>query len=303
MIYLIHELHSTNSIFKFSKDNKPVLKIESGDTVLIHTCDCFADQIRTPEDKLEAMDWEKVNPATGPVYIEGAETGDVLKVTIENISINNQGVMAAGKDHGVLGKVLDPLSSKLITIDDNKAIFDDKLSFPLNPMIGVIGVAPDKEDINTGTPGIHGGNMDNAMIGAGAILYLPVFTKGALFALGDLHAVMGDGEIGVTGIEIAGKVNVRLEILKGLTLVNPILENNQHLTTIASKETLDEAVDTSTLDMFNLLLNKLPFEKNELAMLMSAVGHTQICQVVDPLKTARFVMPKWVLEKYNFNLH
>lgn len=289
-------------IFKFSKENRPALKVESGDTIVIHTCDCFTDQIQTPEDKLDSIDWEKVNPATGPIYVKGAQFGDTLKVTIENISLNSHGVMAAGKDLGALGSLLSGLKSKLIPIEDNKALFNDKLSIPLNPMIGVIGVAPSNEAVNCGTPGSHGGNMDNTMITSGAVLYLPIFSEGALFALGDLHAAMGDGEIGVTGIEIAGIVTVKLEFIKSLKISNPLLQDKTYFTTIASAETLDDAVDISVKDMFELLSTKLPIEKHELAMLMSAVGKTEICQVVDPLKTARFLMPNWVLEKYNFKL-
>lgn len=297
-----YKLSSNNIIFKFSKNNPPAIKVAAGDTIEIQTCDCFADQVQTSEDRLESIDWNRINPATGPVFIEGAVEGDVLKVFIEDITLNSQGVMAAGKDLGVLGDALEGLNSKLIAVNENKAVFNSEISLPLNPMIGVIGVAPGSEEINTGTPGSHGGNMDNTMIAKGSILYLPVSVNGALFALGDLHAAMGDGEIGVTGIEIAGTVKVRFEVLKGLKIDNPMLENTNHFTTIASSETVDEAINLCVHNMFELLAEKLPFDKHEIVMLMSAVGQTQICQVVDPLKTARFVIPKWVLEKYNFTL-
>lgn len=298
-----YSLCSDNNIFSFSKENKPVLQVSSGDTIDIYTCDCFADQIQKPEDKLEGIDWNRVNPAAGPIFVEGAQSGDTLKISIEDISLNCQGVMAAGKDLGVLGGLLPDLKSKIIPIENNRAIFNEKLSIPLNPMIGVIGVAPSGEAINCGTPGAHGGNMDNNMIAAGSILYLPIFNEGGLFALGDLHAAMGNGEIGVTGIEIAGKVTVKLELIKSLILTNPVLQNKDFFTTIASAETLDEAVIVSTKNMFEILSTKLPIEAHELVMLMSAVGNTEICQIVDPLKTARFTMPNWVLDKYNFKLH
>lgn len=297
-----HTLSSNNLIYKFSRNNYPAIKVSSGDTVEIETQDCFANQLQKPEDRLDCIDWERVNPATGPVYVEGAQTGDTLKVTIEKIALNNRGVMAAGKSLGVLGDLLEGLESKLMPVTDSTAVFNDKLSIPLNPMIGVIGVSPLQEDINCGTPGPHGGNMDNKMIAKGSVLYLPIFADGALFALGDLHAAMGDGEIGVTGIEIAGRVTVKLEVLKNLKLSNPILQSNEHMATIASAKTLDEAVNNSTMDMFKLLSEKLLLDKSELVMLMSAVGQAQICQVVDPLKTARFLMPKWVLEKYDFKI-
>ncbi|MBL4936687.1 acetamidase/formamidase family protein [Clostridium sp. YIM B02515] len=296
---LTYEKH----IFNFSKSNTVALTVSSGDSIEIETMDCFANQLTTPEDKLESMDWDKVNPASGPIFIREAFKGDTLKVTIENIRLNNQGVMASGKDLGVLGDLLDGLESKLIQIENGKAIFNDKISIPLNPIIGVIGVAPENEAVNCGTPGTHGGNMDNTMIVEGAVLYLPIFVDGALFALGDLHAVMGDSEIGVTGIEIAGTVKVKLDVIKNLIIETPMLENNDYFSTIASSQTLDDAVADCTKHMFMLLSKKLEIPKHELVMLLSVVGHTQICQVVDPLKTARFIMPKWVLEKYKFNIY
>lgn len=224
---------SGHCIFTFSKNNSPAVQIPSGAVIELETLDCFSNQLRRPEDRLETMDWTRVNPATGPVFVEDALPGDVLKVYIEDIAFGDQGVMASGKDLGVLGHFLDGLNSKIIPIREGKAVFDSRLSIPLNPMIGVIGVAPGGEEQNCGTPGCHGGNMDNLMVTTGATLYLPVFVEGALFAAGDLHAAMGDGEIGVTGVEVAGSIKVRLDVIKGMKLENPVLESKDCFTTIS----------------------------------------------------------------------
>lgn len=297
-----YTLDCSNIIFKFSPKNNPICNVPSGAQVTIETMDCFANQLQTPEDTLDAMDWNRINPATGPIFVEGAQAGDVLKVEIKKIQVSSQGVMATGENEGTLGAHMQGLISKIIPIADNLAIFNSKISIPLKPMIGVIGVAPGKEEINCGTPGPHGGNMDNTMIGEGATLYLPIFTEGALFALGDIHAVMGDGEIGVSGVEVSARVTVVLEVIKGLKLKNPILENPEFFTTIASALTLDEAIHQATNDMAEILASRLAMSFPDIAMLMSAIGHTQICQVVDPLRTGRFVMPKWVLSQYDFHL-
>jgi amidase len=289
-------------IFSFSCSNTPVCKVPSGAQITIETMDCFANQLQTPEDTLDAMDWERVNPATGPIFVEGAHPGDVLKVEIKKIQISSQGVMATGENEGTLGAHMQGLTCKIIPIKDNQVIFDSKISIPLKPMIGVIGVAPREEKVNCGTPGSHGGNMDNTMIGEGATLYLPIFTEGALFALGDVHAVMGDGEIGVSGVEVPAQVTVALEVVKGLKLDNPVLENPEFFSTIASALTLDEAIHQATNDMAQILASRIKLSFPDIAMLMSAVGNTEICQVVDPLRTGRFVMPKWVLSKYGFKL-
>lgn len=144
--------------------------------------------------------------------------------------------------------------------------------------------------------------MDNKLIAEGSVLYLPVFVQGALFALGDLHAVMGDGEIGVSGAEAAGSVSVKLEVIKNIQLQNQLLENMDCICTIASCVTLDEAVNRAVFDMAGLLTDRLEISYSEVSMLLGLVGQAQICQVVDPLKTARYAVPKWVLEKYGFKL-
>lgn len=296
------EVNAKDCIYNFSKKNKSVISIDSGDTVVFKTSDCFANQIQSNEDKLESLDWNRVNPATGPVFINGAEPGDVLKVLILKIDFNNQGVIATGENFGVLGDRFKGLVSRVVPIDNNHAVFDDRLRLPFNKMIGVIGVAPAEDGINTGTPGSHGGNMDNTMITENTTIYFPVYNKGALLALGDLHAVMGDGEISGTGLEASGSVEVKVEVIKGFKLNNPFLENDNYYSSIASHETLDKAVSISVADMFDIVSGRIPISETELVMLFSLAGNTQICQVVDPLKTARFVIPKWVLEKYNFKL-
>ncbi|PLR89820.1 acetamidase/formamidase family protein [Bacillus sp. T33-2] len=288
--------------YAFSKEHEPVQKVSSGSTVTIETYDCFQNQITSNETVVSAIDWNKINPATGPVFIENAQPGDILSVKIEQIELADEGVMVVGPDLGVMGHRLEKMEAKMIPIENDNAIFNEKLHIPLNPMIGVIGVAPSGEPVSNGTPGPHGGNMDTKLITEGATLYFPVFTEGALFGLGDLHAAMGDGEVGVSGIEIPGKVTVKLEVIKGHSLNNPLLINAEGIATIVSAETLDEAAKTAVEEMIDLLHPYTDLTLSHLTMLMSAVGQTQISQIVDPLLTARFFVPKSVLEAYNIEL-
>ncbi|MFD2215598.1 acetamidase/formamidase family protein [Metabacillus endolithicus] len=297
-----HIINRSQPIYAFSKEHSPILNMKSGETVIIETYDCFENQITSANSTYESLDWSKVNPATGPVYVEGAEVGDILEVTIDDIKLEDQGVMAVSPGMGVLGEKITKFEAKLIPVENGKAIFNENIHIPLNPMIGVIGVAPQGEPISCGTPGSHGGNMDNKMITKGTTLYFPVFQQGALFALGDLHAAMGDGEVCVTGIEIAGQVTVTIKVIKGKSLRNPVLETEEFIGTIASAKTIDEAVKVSVEDMVELLQDKTRLPLSELTMILSAVGQTQICQVVDPLMTTRFLVPKWVLEKNNVSL-
>lgn len=284
-------------IYRFSANNSPVVRVPSASTLEIDTYDCFSNQLRTAEDKMESLDWDRINPATGPIYVEGAEPGDLLKVTINRIEIDENGTMVSGEGFGVLGGILKDIYTKIIPIRDMKAVFTQEIHIPVQPMIGVIGVAPKDAEINTGTPGNHGGNMDNTMVAEGATLYFNVNVPGALFALGDVHAVMGDGEIGVSGLEIPAKINVTLDVIKGKSIEGPMLENGEFWSVIESAEDLEDAVQGATEKMFRFLSGRLALMDGEIAMLMSLAGQLQFCQVVDPLKTVRFTMPKKYLSE------
>jgi amidase len=283
-------------IYSFSKDNSPVLSVASGTAIEIDTYDCFSNQLRTAEDKMEALDWDRINPATGPILVEGAQPGDILKVTIHKIRLDSRGTVVSGEELGILGGILKDTHTKIIPVQDGKALFSDEIQIPTKPMIGVIGVAPQDGSINTGTPGKHGGNMDNTMVAEGAVLYFNDEVPGALFALGDVHAVMGDGEIGVSGLEIPAKINITLEVVKGRSIEGPMLENSEHWSVIESAETIEDAVQMATENMFRFLNERMVLEAPEIVMLMSLVGQLQFCQVVDPLKTVRFIMPKRYLD-------
>ncbi|MCL2864786.1 MAG: acetamidase/formamidase family protein [Lachnospiraceae bacterium] len=293
----MHQIKKEHAIYQMSRKNKPVLTVPSGTTVAFEVFDAFQNQIISEKQEINALNWDTVNPATGPLFIEGAEVGDVLKVHIKRMEIDKQGVMATIPGAGLLGDLVTTPQVKILPIVDGFALFHNDIKIPINPMIGVIGVAPKTDSIPCGTPNCHGGNMDNKKIVAGTTLYFPVFTKGALLAMGDLHAAMGDGEIMVTGVEIGGKVTVAVEVLKGQSINHPILETDTHFYTIASHEHLLEAVKIATLEMQGFVQKKLGLSFNEAGMLLSAIGDAEIAQVVDPLLTARFGLSKEILKE------
>jgi amidase len=182
--------------------------------------------------------------------------------------------------------------SRIVPIVDGAARIDEGIAVPLRLMIGVIGVAPEGAPVPTASPGAQGGNMDTRLIGAGAALYLPVAHDGALFAAGDLHAAMGDGEICGTGVEVAGRLILRLDVRRDLKIAGPVVDTSELVATIASAETLDAAAEAATRHMAALLTGRLGLTLEVATMLMSAAGDLQVSQIVDPLRTARFALPK-----------
>ena len=282
-------------VFAFSGAATPALRVPAGTRILLETADCFDDQVRARGDVLAEIDLDRINPATGPVFVVGAGPGDVLSVLVERIDLGAQGVMAVFPEFGVLSGGFSQQTHRLIPIAGEVARIADGLEVPLRPMIGVIGVAPAGDAVSTASPGRHGGNMDTRLIGEGAVLYLPVAHEGALFAAGDLHAAMGDGEICGTGVEVAGAITLRLDVRHDLAIVNPVVETPDLVATIASAETLDAAAEAATRDMAALLTERLGLSLEVATMLMSAGGDLQVSQVVDPLRTARFALPKRVV--------
>lgn len=296
------ELDDAKTLFSFDKDLEPVLKVPSGETVRIRTKDCFGNQLQGPEDQLSEIDWEAINPATGPIYVEGAVAGGTLKVNIDNIELDAQTSSCTGKDEGVCGDRFSDWATHFCKVEDGKVVWDERLSIPLAPMIGVIGVAPEGEPVNCGTPGKHGGNMDNTAIAAGATLYFPVAVDGALFGCGDMHAVMGDGEVSVSGAEVAGYATVTLTALPELSVPNPLIENDTHFGIIVSAESLDKAAELAVQQMVDLLASRTNESEADLVMLLSLVADVRVCQMVDPEKTVRFMVPKYVLDAIGFSL-
>lgn len=289
-----------HTINKFCKDNEPVLAVNAPETITIETKDCYSNVLRTPETRGQLVPSELINPATGPIFVEGAEPGDTLKVTIEKIDIEDFGVVSCGDDCGPLAKFIQGNHLEIINIEDGFADYLGKYKIPLHKMIGVIGVAPAGDALRTSYPGRHGGNMDTNMITEGTVLYLPVAVSGALFAVGDVHAVMGDGEVGGSGLEIPANITLKLEVIKHKSYEFPIAEDSDNFCIIATEPTLDEATESCTATTLEFLKDRIDLKSQEIIMLMSLAGHLQVSQVVDPEMTVRFTFPKKFMDRAEF---
>ena len=291
-----------NVFYAFEPGLKAAVHVNQGEEVEIETHDCFQGQLQSQSDLVEVLDWEHVNPATGPVYIEGVQPGDILRIHLLEITVADHSTMVAIPGEGVLGGDITLMETTLLDHHNGKVVFKGKIEIPANPMIGVIGVAPASGRVPNGTPGPHGGNMDCTLITAGTRVYFTAGVQGALFGCGDMHAVMGDGEIVVCGAETAGKVRLKSQVVPLQGLPTPFLETDEIIATIYSYPGLDEAATQATRRMAQFLTNYVNLSLNDAGMLMSLVGQLKFCQIVDPEKTVRFEFPKWVLEKYGFRM-
>lgn len=298
----MNRIHKEHIVYAMSPDNQPCMEVEVGSRLVFETYDCFENQIDSENVAFQELDWDRINPATGPVFINGAEPGDILVVSIEQIKIAEQGVLTTGTNLGVMGEDLNENTVKIVPIHNEHVLFSNELQIPINPMIGVIGTAPKEESISCGTPHDHGGNMDCKEIKEGTTLLLPVNVPGALLALGDLHAAMGDGEIGVSGVEVAGEVTVTVQVIKGKKWSLPMAIQKEKVMTIASEKLLDDAANRAVRNMVTFLHEELEMSKADATLLLSAAGNLKICQVVDPLKTARMELGMNYVEQLGLSL-
>lgn len=283
-------------IFEMSKENEPVLSVDSGAKVIFETMDCFSGEVCSAEDTVSNIDFAKVNPATGPLFVKGAEVGDTLKVTINHIKVAEQGVILTAPGLGLLADGIEQEETVIVEVTDDVAKYKG-LELPLRKMIGVIGTAPAGEPVNTGTPHDHGGNLDTIAITEGATIYLPVNVDGALLAMGDMHAAMGDGEIMGAGLEVAGEIEVEVEVLKDAELPLPFVETEELYITLGSRETMEEASQLALNNMVQFLQTKTDLTFNQAGMFLSMAGDLKVSQAVNPNKTMRVEVQKKVIEK------
>ncbi|ODU56855.1 MAG: acetamidase [Clostridium sp. SCN 57-10] len=284
------------------KHNPPAARCASGEEVVFETRDCYDDTVTSPERPLGDRPNGLANPCTGPLYVEGAKKGDILKVEILDIKLRDWGVMRASLTAGAFRGYYKERAVKIFEIKDNKVKIDDKLTLECDTMIGVIGTAPEFHGVMTDTPEAHGGNMDCKKIVTGSTLYLPVNVDGALLSLGDLHARMGDGEVMICGMETAGEVTVRVTVLRDVSLPTPFLSCRGRVMTLCSAQTLDEAGLSAVRRMEDFVRTATGLDALSVGRLMSLLCDMAVCQIVDPLLTMRAEFPLDVLETYGYQL-
>ena len=292
----------------FSPHNKPVMRVQPGEQVVVETRDCFANVVKPGRELAEVLKSGETlfdNPVTGPIYIEGAEKGDTLVVDIVDIQVPSLGLTTIMPGFGALeGWLTDsPVLTKFISIRNGMAYYKtDKgveIAFPIKPFIGTIGVAPPYESVSTVTPHKHGGNMDVQDVCVGNRLYLPVGVEGALFAAGDVHAAQGDGEICGTAVEIPAVLTFKFDLIKGKSIGWPRIESSEEIMTAASARPLEDAARLAFMELIQWLHDDYRFSIYDAYMLLSLTADARIAQIVDPLYTVVAKLRKEYLAQEN----
>ena len=298
-----HRLEATPATVAYGyywSDAPPVLRIESGDiidvdTLLTNTPAGLA-KAGVPDEKIQSslkaivseVTGERKGPGghilTGPVYVEGAEPGDVLEVKILSIDLpldygynGCSGYLPENCEAGVPSKILT-LNRKKMTAE-----FLPGIVIPLKPFYGSIGIAPAPGlgRLSSNPPGRHAGNLDNRELVVGSTLYIPVFARGALFEIGDGHAAQGDGEVDQTAIETSLRGRLQLTVRKDMKLKWPRAETATDYISMGTDPDLTVATKTAIQEMVDFLVSEKKLTQHQAYQLVSIAGNVAVTQLVD----------------------
>lgn len=273
-----HFLDNTYGKFEFSASETPALRIApgTGERIGFETSDEVYRQLHEhgDMDKLTVG----INPVTGPVYVEGAEPGDALAVTIHDIQLIDRGWSVSLPGSGALQDLMGAeVFARRIPIDHQGAHVTDGHTFPTRPMIGCIGTAPAEGTNSTIMPTYgQGGNMDLTECRPGAVVYLPVMTPGAYLSIGDIHAIMAEGESSFVAIEAQGTAVVSVDLVKSMPLRAPRIELEDEWVFVGLGKPVQESIKRGYEDMFRFLTIDHGWSAGDAYAVMSAVAHSRL---------------------------
>ena len=301
-----HTIHDHQSHFGWNNANAPVVRIAPGETIEFHPKDSSGGQITATSTlaDLGQLDFGKVNPVAGPVYVDGAEPGDAIKVTLLEFGASGWGWTANIPGFGLLADQFKEPRLHVWKYDPSTlapALYGPGGRVPLKPFCGTIGLAPAETGQHSIVPPRRvGGNMDIRDLAAGTELYLPVEVKGGLFSVGDTHAAQGDGEVCGTAIESPCTVAAKFELVKAANLAFPRFTTpgpvTRHLdakgyeVTTGIGSDLMEGARSAVVGMIDLLSRRYNMNSVDAYMLCSVCGDLRISEIVD--------MPNWVVSFY-----
>jgi acetamidase/formamidase len=310
---------------KFALDwrDEPQLRVKAGETFEIETWDASSGYFKTPDDKAipaRRPGFDRIpplaNPLGGPIFVEGAERGDTLVVTIEQIQVEPYSWIAVGPRRGPLGelsrfpdcsaeyttKIFRHTPGPSGTTVDGTLHFSDRISWPITPFIGTLGTAPDREVVTSlDGQGDWGGNLDIRDITVGNRILLPIYHQGALFYLGDVHASQGDTEFSGTAAETQSTVRLKLELIKGKKVPGVRIEKPDSIVAVYAYRPLEVAVETATIQLIDWLVSDYGFKPVDAYCLVSTcpdfrINVYQMCKIGKLSYVAGAEIPKKYLK-------
>ncbi len=280
-------------IYVLDPQGKPEITIDSGEELMVETWDAF-EGIRDPE-LLEAKSLK--GPATDPIWVNGAEPGDALKVDFISITPKGGAAHMVMPGRGFFEEDFQEAYPTVMTLDSGHLVLPSGLRLPLVPSMGVVATTPTYPQNTASDSGPYGGDIDMKELVAGSTMYLPVFVPGGMLALGDCHAVVGDGAVAGTGAECSADTHIRVTVEKGMGISAPRALTPDYFVVLSYGEELGPAMKQAVRDMVDFLVTEKGLEPYDAYTLCSLAGDVRVSRTFRPISPVKMMLSRQALEQ------
>ena len=287
------KLTRDNPIYILEPGMTPAITIDSGEDLLVETWDAF-EGIRDPHE-LEVKSLK--GPATGPIYVNGAEPGDSLKVDFISISPKEGAAHMVMPGRGFLYEDFDEGYPTVMQISDGNVVLPSGVKLPMCPSMGVVATTPTYPQCTATDSGSYGGDIDMKELVEGSSIYLPVFVPGGLLALGDCHAVVGDGAVAGTGAECSSDTHIRVTVEKGMNINNPRAITPDYFVVLSHGEELGPAMKQAVRDMVDFLVSEKGLKPYDAYTLCSLAGDIRVSRTFRPISPVKMMLSREALNQ------
>ena len=280
-------------IYVLDPGNDPAITVDSGEELMVETWDAF-EGVRDP-DVLQARSLK--GPATGPIYVNGAEPGDALRVDFISITAKEGATHMVLPDRGFLEEEYTDAYPTVMSLEDGNLVMPTGVRLPINPSMGVVATTPTYPQQTASDSGPYGGDIDMKELVAGSTIYLPVFVTGGMLALGDCHAIVGDGAVAGTGAECSSDAHIRVTVSKGMGITSPRALTPDHFIVLSHGEELGPAMKQAVRDMVDFLVEAKGMSAYDAYTLLSLAGDIRVSRTFRPISPVKMMLSRVALDQ------
>ena len=289
----MRQLSREHHIYALEPGSDPAITIDSGEELMVETWDAFEGE-RDPV-ALEANLLK--GPATGPIYVNGAEPGDALKIDFISITPKEEAAHMVMPGRGFLDNDFTEAYPTLIRLESGHAVLPSGVRIPMRPSMGLVATTPTYTQLTASDSGPYGGDIDMKELVEGSTLYLPVFVPGGMLAMGDCHAVVGDGAVAGTGAECSADTHVRVTVEKGSNIRGPRALTPEYFVVLSHGEELGPAMKQAVRDMVDFLVTEKGLEPYDAYTLLSLAGDVRVSRTFRPISPVKMMLSSSILEQ------
>ena len=289
----MRQLSREHHIYVLEPGSDPAITIDSGEEIIVETWDAFEGE----RDPVALQANPLKGPATGPIYVNGAEPGDALKIDFISIKPKEQAAHMVMPGRGFLDNDFTEAYPTLIGLDSGDAVLPSGVRIPMNPSMGLVATTPTYSQLTASDSGPYGGDIDMKELVEGSTLYLPVFEPGGMLAMGDCHAVVGDGAVAGTGAECSADTHIRVTVEKGLNISGPRALTPEYFVVLSHGEELGPAMKQAVREMVDFLVTEKGLEPYDAYTLLSLAGDVRVSRTFRPISPVKMMLSASILNQ------